>query len=103
MLHLHFLDEPFIPQFRDFNAPVINYSVKTSGIPMSTMRKSYTQALAGGVDEVNYDSLTVEEIRREWTTARQQAGKKYIITPGCSVPNTSTPAALARLRESVNA
>jgi hypothetical protein len=103
MLHLHFLDEPFITQFRDFNAPVINYSVKTSGIPMSTMRKSYTQALAGGVDEVNYDSLTVEEIRQEWTTARQQAGTKYIITPGCSVPNTSTPAALARLRESVNA
>jgi uroporphyrinogen-III decarboxylase len=55
------------------------------------------------VDEVNYDSLTVEEIRQEWTTARQQAGNKYIITPGCSVPNTSTPAVLARLRESVNA
>ena len=103
MLHLHFLDESFIPQFRDFKAPVINYSVKTSGIPMTTMRANFTQALAGGVDEVDYNSLTVAEIRREWTTARKQAGPKYIITPGCALPKTSTPQALARLRQSLSA
>lgn len=101
MLHLHFLDEAFIPQFRDFKAPVINYSVKTSGIPMSTMRRNFTQVLAGGVDEIDYGSLTVPEIRRQWTLARREAGPKYIITPGCALPKDSTPAALARLKESV--
>ena len=101
MLHLHFLDEAFIPQFHDFKAPIINYSVKTSGIPMSTMRKHFTQVLAGGIDEINYNSLTVPEIRRQWTEARKQAGPKYIITPGCSLPKDSTAAALARLKESV--
>jgi uroporphyrinogen decarboxylase len=102
MLHLHFLDESFIPQYRDFKAPVVNYSVKTSGIPMTTMREHFTQTLAGGVDEIDYNSLTVAEIRRQWTTARRQAGPKYIITPGCALPKTSTPQALARLRQSLS-
>jgi len=102
MLHLHFLDESFIAQFRDFKAPVINYSVKTSGISMTTMRANFTQTLAGGVDEIDYDSLSVAEIRHEWMTARKQAGPKYIITPGCALPKTSTPQALARLRESLS-
>jgi len=83
--------------------PVINYSVKTSGIPMTTMRANFTQTLAGGVDEIDYNSLTVAEIRRQWTTARKQAGPKYIITPGCALPKTSTPQALARLRQSLSA
>jgi uroporphyrinogen decarboxylase len=101
MLHLHFLDEAFIPQFRDFKAPIVNYSVKTSGIPMSTMRKNFTQVLAGGIDEIDFNNLTVSEIRQQWTAAREQAGPKYIITPGCALPKDSTAAALARLGESV--
>jgi uroporphyrinogen decarboxylase len=103
MLHLHFLDESFIPQFRDFKTPVVNYSVKTSGIPMSTMRANFTQTLAGGVDEIDFDSLSVAELRRQWMTARKQAGAKYIITPGCALPKNSTPQALARLRQSLPA
>ena len=70
---------------------------------MSTMRANFTQTLAGGVDEIDYNSLTVAEIRRQWTAARKQAGPKYIITPGCALPKTSTPEALARLRQSLSA
>ncbi len=96
-LHLHTLERPYIEQFRDFAAPVINYSVKTSGIPIAEMRKSYSQPIAGGVDEVDFDHLTTEDIRRQWTLAREQAGSKYIITPGCSVPDASTDAELSRM------
>ncbi len=101
VLHLHFLELPYLNQFHDFNAPVINYSVKTSGIPVSVVRKAYSQTIAGGVDEINFNNLSVEEIRQQWMTARQQAGNKYIITPGCSVPDSATPAALARVRASI--
>ena len=101
MLHLHYLDKSFIPQYRDFKVPVVNYSVRTSGIPMTTMRENFKQTLAGGVDELDYEALTVAEIRRQWTTARQQAGPKYIITPGCALPKDSTPQALSRLRQSI--
>jgi len=96
-LHLHYLDRPFLPQFQDFRAPVINYSVKTSGIAVSEVRALYSQAIAGGVDEVDFDKLTTQEIHQQWTAARAQAGSKYIITPGCSVPDASTDADLARM------
>ena len=76
---------------------MVNYSVKTSGIPIADVRKSYSQAIAGGVDEVDFDQLTTEEIRKQWTQARDQAGSKYIITPGCSVPDKSTAVELARM------
>jgi hypothetical protein len=96
ILHLHYLERPYLDQFKDFNAPVIQYSVKTSGIPISEVRKKYSQPIAGGVDEIDYEKLTVAEIRTQWTEARAQAGAKYIAAPGCSVPNSSTPEELAR-------
>jgi uroporphyrinogen-III decarboxylase len=101
VLHLHYLERPYLGQFKDFNAPVIQYSVKTSGIPISDVRKEYSQTIAGGVDEIDFDKLTTEEIRKQWTSAREQAGSKYIIAPGCSVPNASTPAELARFPRAI--
>ena len=102
-LHLHTLERPYVGLFKDYNAPVINYSVKTSGIPVADIRKEYSQPIAAGVDEVDYRHLTTEEIRKQWTTAREQAGSKYIITPGCSVPDASTPTDLARMPRAVGA
>ena len=101
VLHLHYLERPYIDQFKDFHAPVVQYSVKTSGIPVSEMRKVYSQPIAGGVDEIDYDKLTTAEIRKQWTEARTQAGSKYIAAPGCSVPDASTPAELARFPRSL--
>jgi uroporphyrinogen-III decarboxylase len=101
VLHLHYLERPYIDQFKDFNAPVIQYSVKTSGIPISEARKHFSQPLLGGIDEVDFKKLTADEIRRQWTDARQQAGPKYIAAPGCSIPNDSTPAELERFPRSL--
>jgi uroporphyrinogen decarboxylase len=101
ILHLHTLERPYLEQFHDFAAPVINYSVKTSGIPIAAVRKMYAQPIAGGVDEVDFDRLTTEEIRKQWMLAREQAGSKYIITPGCSVPDASTDAELGRMPRAV--
>jgi hypothetical protein len=96
VLHLHYLERPYLDQFKDFNAPVIQYSVKTSGIPISEVRKQYSQPIAGGVDEIDFEKLTRSEMRKQWTEARKEAGTKYIAAPGCSVPNSSTPEELAR-------
>jgi uroporphyrinogen decarboxylase len=103
VLHLHYLERPYIDQFKDFSAPVVQYSVKTSGIPISEARKHFSQPIAGGVDEVDYDQLTTAEMRKQWTQAREQAGSKYIAAPGCSVPNASTPEELARFPRSLGA
>jgi uroporphyrinogen decarboxylase len=103
VLHLHYLERPYLDQFKDFNAPALQYSVKTSGIPIFEVRKHYSQAIAGGVDEIDYRRLTVAEIRKQWMEAREQAGSKYIAAPGCSVPNASTPAELARFPRALGA
>jgi len=100
-LHLHYLERPYLDQFKDFHAPVIQYSEKVSGIPISEVRKLYPQTIAGGVDEVNFDKLTTDEIRKQWLAAREQAGRRYIITPGCSVPDASTPEELARFSHAI--
>ncbi len=101
ILHLHYLEKPYLDQFRDFNAPVLQYSVKTSGIPISEVRKKYSQPIAGGVDEIDYEKLTTAEMRKQWSEARTQAGTKYIAAPGCSVPDSSTPEELARFPRSL--
>lgn len=101
VLHLHYLERPYLDQFKDFNAPVIQYSVKTSGIPISDVRKQYSQPIAGGVDEIDFEKLTTTEMRAQWTEARKEAGTKYIAAPGCSVPNSSTPEELARFPRSL--
>lgn len=100
-LHLHNLDRAYLDQFRDFKAPVVQYSVKESGIPIGDARKVYSQTIAGGVDEIDFDQLTVDEMREQWKSARAAAGAKYIATPGCSVPNASTPDELMRFPRSL--
>jgi uroporphyrinogen decarboxylase len=101
ILHLHYLERPYLDQFKDFNAPVLQYSIKTSGIPISEVRKQYSQPIAGGVDEIDYEKLKVAEIRKQWTESKEAAGAKYIAAPGCSVPNDSTPEELMRFPRSL--
>ena len=72
----------------------------STGIPISEVRKQYSQPIAGGVDEIDYEKLTVEEIRQRWTEAWKEAGSKYIAAPGCSVPDNATAEALARFPSS---
>jgi uroporphyrinogen-III decarboxylase len=103
ILHLHYLEKSYLDQFKGFNAPVIQYSVKTSGIPISEFRKHYTQTIAGGLDEIDYRKLSVSEMRKQWTQARSEAGSKYIAAPGCSVPDGSTPEELARFPHALGA
>jgi len=103
ILHLH-VQPAYLNGFRDFTAPIVNYSMHVSGIPIAEVRKQFPSwVIAGGIDEVNYRKLTPEELRREWQSAAQAAGKKYILTPGCSVPNDSAAEELARLPKIVGA
>jgi len=103
ILHLHNLERPYLGQFKDLNPPIIQYSVKTSGIPISDIRKQYSQTIAGGIDEIDFKKLTVAEMRDQWKEANSQAGANYIAAPGCSVPDSSTPEELARFPRALGA
>lgn len=102
ILHLH-VEPGYLEFFDEFPAPIINYSLHVSGIPMASVRRRYKGVIAGGIDEVNYRKLAPGELRAQWKAASQAAGAKFILTPGCSVPNDSTPAELARLPQVLGA
>ena len=101
-LHLHWENE-YVDQFVDFQAPVVNWSVQSSGVSASAVRSKFSQAIATGIDEKNYKDLSSEQIRNQWQAARNAAGSKFILTPGCSVPNDSTDEELSRLPQVVGA
>jgi uroporphyrinogen decarboxylase len=102
ILHLH-TDRNQLPVFRDFPAAVINYSLHVTGIPISDVRRDFSMAIMGGIDEVNYRKLEKAEIEAQWKSAAAAAGPKFLLSPGCSVPNDSAPAELQRLPAAIGA
>jgi uroporphyrinogen-III decarboxylase len=102
ILHLH-TDREQLAVFRDFPAAVINYSLHVTGIPISDVRRDFSMAIMGGIDEVHYRKLQKSEIQAQWKSAASAAGPKFLLSPGCSVPNDSAPAELQRLPAAIGA
>lgn len=102
ILHLH-VEPPYVGLFGGFTAPIINYSLHVSRVPVADVRRRYAQVIAGGIDEVNYRKLTPAVLEAQWKAAAQAAGPKFILTPGCSVPNDSTPQELSMLPQVLKA
>ena len=102
-LHLHG-DKVYLDRFwKGWPSVAINYSTFTTGVPMSDARAKFSGVLMGGLDEVNYRTLSPSDLKRQWTLAQQQVGRGFILTPGCSVPNESTDAELSRLPDLLGA
>ena len=102
ILHLH-TDREQLPVFRDFPAAVINYSLHVTGIPIAEVRRAFSMTIMGGIDEVHYRKLEKAEIEAQWKSAAAAAGPKFLLSPGCSVPNDSAPEELLRLPSVIGA
>jgi uroporphyrinogen decarboxylase len=97
VLHLHG-DAVYLDAFYDgWPASVINYSRHGTRVGVDAVRKAYGGVIAGGIDETNYRTLDAATLKAQAGEARQQAGARFILTPGCSVPNDSTPEELHKL------
>lgn len=97
ILHLHG-DKVYLKRFvNGWPAAAINYSNFGTGTPVAGMRAMYDGVLMAGLDERNFRKLSEDQLRQQWEAARTAAGKKFILTPGCSVPNDSTGDELMRL------
>lgn len=102
-LHLHG-DRVYLDRFyRGWPASVINYSVQGTHVPIGSVRKQYDGVLLGGLDEEHFRSLPTEALRSQYKTGSEGAGKRFILAPGCSVPNDSTDAELLRVPEILGA
>lgn len=96
-LHLHG-DRVYLDRFyKGWTASIINYSVHGTRVPISQVRQQYSGPLMAGLDEGRFRLLSVEDVRSQYTTAKEEAGKHFILTPGCSVPNDSTDAELLQV------
>ena len=96
-LHLHG-DEVYLDVFYSgWPASVLNYSAHGTKVSISDVRSRYSGVIMGGLDEVNFRKLTPGELEGQWRSAREAAGRRFILTPGCSVPNDTTDEELFRL------
>jgi uroporphyrinogen decarboxylase len=101
VLHLHtdekWGDKLYASRFyHGWPASVLNYSLYTH-IEVSDLRKRYPGVIMAGLDERKFRSLDREGLKQQWASAQKAAGKKFILAPGCSVPNDTTDAELQRL------
>jgi uroporphyrinogen decarboxylase len=103
ILHLHG-DKVYLEKFHTgWPATAINYSTHATGVPVAELRRHYSGVLMCGLDEVNFRKLTAAEMKEQWQAAQQAAGKRFILAPGCSVPDDTADEELLRLVEVVGA
>lgn len=97
ILHLHG-EKVYLDLFyKGWLARVIHYSVWATGVGFDQVRRNYSGVLMGGLDERNFRQLSEEDLRRQWQEAARAAGPKFILAPGCSVPNDTREEELMRL------
>lgn len=101
VLHLHsdakFGDKLYLDRFyTGWSASVINYSLHT-GVGIADLRRKYDGVIMAGLDERGFRTLSPSDLKRQWAAASRAAGKKFILAPGCSVPNDSSDEELSRL------
>jgi len=103
ILHLHG-DKVYLDRFyRGWPAAGINYSAHGTGVSVAEARRRYSGLLMCGLDERNYRTLAAADLRRQWREAQAAAGKRFLLAPGCSVPNESEDEELLRLPQVLGA
>ena len=96
-LHLHG-DKVYLNRFfSGWSATVVQYSVHGTGVPMGEVRQEYGGVLMGGIDEGSFRNLSEAEMKTQWQAAQEAAGPRFILAPGCSVPNDTADEELMRL------
>lgn len=98
VLHLHG-DAVYLDAFyKGWPAAAINYSRHGTRVAVDTVRAAYPGVIIGGIDETRYRTLDAPTLKAQSDEAARQAGARFILAPGCSVPNEATPDELRRLR-----
>jgi len=96
-LHIHG-DKVYLDRFyQSWPASVLNYSSYGTGTGISVVRDRYAGVIMGGLDEINFRKLSEAELKSQWQGAQKDAGRRFILAPGCSVPNDTTDEELLRL------
>jgi uroporphyrinogen decarboxylase len=103
ILHLHG-DKVYLNGFTSHRWPAaaVNYSAHGTGVSIADFRTRFSGVIMGGLDEVNFRQLTRGDLLKQTKTAREAAGSRFILAPGCSVPNDTSDEELLRLNRSLS-
>jgi uroporphyrinogen decarboxylase len=101
VIHAHG-DKVYLNVFLTGWPAAVNYGVHGTGRSLADARSQFEGVLIGGLDERTYRTDSIADLRAEAAKARQQAGARFILTPGCSVPDEATPDELRKLRAVVS-
>ncbi|SRR5712692_3697709 len=102
-LHLHG-DKVYLQRFfKGWPVAAINYSSHSTGVGITEVRRQYSGLLLAGLDEVNFRKLSPAALRNQWHTAVEQAGKRLVLAPGCSIPNDTADIEMQRLLKVIGA
>jgi uroporphyrinogen decarboxylase len=101
VLHLHGPKVYLDLFWKGWPAAAINYSMHETGVPLAQARRQFAGVLLGGIDQRNYRTRSVADLKKDIANARSAAGAKLIVTPGCSVPDESTPEELKKLAAAI--
>lgn len=94
ILHAHG-DKVYLDRFlKGWPVTAVNYSQHGTGIPLGDARKQTSVVLMGGIDERDYHKAVPAAVKQQITAARQTAGAKFLLAPGCSVDNHTPDAQL---------
>jgi uroporphyrinogen decarboxylase len=97
VLHLHgdkLYPEPFLEPWP--GATVIQYSPHGTGVAVGEFRKRYPGVLMCGIDERSFRTTTQSAFAGQIRRAKAAAGPRFILAPGCSVPNDTADTEILR-------
>ena len=99
ILHVHG-KKPHWDTLVAYPVQVINYSAHGTAVGLTEARRKFTGTLMGGLNEEKIAHQTAEELASDLEAATVSMQKRrFILSPGCSVPNDIAPEALLRLKE----
>ena len=102
IVHVHGMDTDF-DNFIDYPAHAINWADRTAGPSIAEAKTKLDHCLVAGVDHLGTIAAgSPDEIRAEVRDAiAQSGGRRFILGPGCSVPNDIDRSRLRVMREAV--
>lgn len=99
ILHVHG-KKPHWDTLVTYPIQVMNYSVHGTGVGLADARRKFTGTLMGGLDEEKIAGQKPGEIASDLEAAVLAMQKRrFILSPGCSVPNDISPEVLLQLKD----
>ncbi len=102
ILHIHGMN-PMFERMLDYPVHAINWSHRTTAPSLAEGRRLYGGCILGGIDESTYSRVTPPMIHAQVADALATAGtRKFMLTPGCSVPTDTAARNLRALRDGLD-